>query len=115
MLSRWLYTDTAIIASPVRLEILDTRFRFELALLEFYMHFGEQHFRERCASLRKSMHEYLCSAQEGHPCPEFFMWLLNVYTGKELFQDNQNPQDGEKYREGVSMEGKYIISHSRGQ
>lgn len=110
-LMRWLYTDMAIIAPPLRLEVLDTRLRFELALLEFHMHFGEQKFQERCASLRKDMHEFLRSDRKGNPPPKFFLWLLNMYTGQQLFQEDQSLQEGAKYREGVSMEGDSLLSH----
>lgn len=104
----WLYTDTAIIAPPLRLEVFDTRFRFELALLEFHMHFGEQRLQEACASLHKTMHEYLCSDRNSHPPSEFFLWLLNLFTGQEAFQKGQSLQEGERYRQGVSMEGKFL-------
>ena len=108
---RWLYTDTAIIAPPLRLEVLDTRLRFELALLEFHMHFGKQKFQERYASLRKDMHEFLRSDRKGHPPPQFFLWLLNMYTGQRPFQKGQSLLEGAKYREGVSMEGEPLPSH----
>lgn len=105
---RWLYTDTAIIAPPLRLEVLDIRLRFELALLELYVHFGKKSCRERCASLRREMHGYLCSDRMERPPPQFYLWLRNTYTGQAPFQEYQCPQKGSDYREGVSMEGESL-------
>ena len=106
----WLYTDTAVIAPPLRWKILDTRLRFELALLELHMHFGEETFRGRCEALHNSMYEYLQSDRKGSPDPEFYMWLLNVYTGQQPFRESQNLQEGAKYRGGVSMEGESLMT-----
>ena len=104
----WLYTSTAIIAPPQRLVILDVKLRFEIAFLEFHMHFGNMEHRERLARLRTDVHRHLCSDRNGQPPPQFFIWLLNMYTGKEPFPEKPSRRKGEevKYREAVSIEGR---------
>ena len=102
---RWLYTDTAIIAPPLRLIVPDTRLRFELAILEFHMHFGNEEFRARHASLRTEMYNYLCSDRKGRPPIQFFLWLFNIYTGKEPFPKDQSLEDGNIYCNQVSIKG----------
>ena len=57
----WLYTDTAIIVPPQRFATSDAKLWFELAFLEFHMHFGNVELQEPHGSLLTDMYNYLCT------------------------------------------------------
>ena len=102
---RWLYTDTAIIVPPQRLATSDAKLRFELALLEFHMHFGNEEFQEPHASLLTEMYNHLWTNRTARPPQRFFLWLFNMYTGKEPFPKDQSLEDADIYCDQVSIEG----------
>lgn len=112
---RWLYTSTAIITPARRLAISDAKLRFELAFLEFHMHFGNMQYRDQLAILREEMLKDLCYNGKSYP-PKVFTWLLSMYTGKEPFQDGKNTEkEGDiQYCEGISMEGKCTFVNKAG-
>lgn len=102
----WLYTTNGVIVPPLSFEVLDERLRFELAYLEFHMLFGNAEHQKQLVSLRTDMYQYLRSGQKGDPPKQFFLWLFNMYTGKQPFPEDQNDGDDMEYQAGVSIEGK---------